>query len=145
MSDRREPAPGYSIPSWQLILQNQSYPRVGRIISIRARQSTSIDFFDLLPSAALGGFEDGVGYVVGGEAVFEGWAGDFATAQALDKVRHLMHKAVLVADLQARDPPFVHIRMIAIGDMERPPAAHPAFVLVIEVLQPMKVVQIPED
>ena len=54
-----------------------------------------------------------------------------------------MDEGVLVADLQAGHPPVLHIRMIAIGDVDAAPAAQPAFVAMIEILQPVQIVQIP--
>src|SRR4051812_38915504 len=56
-----------------------------------------------------------------------------------------MHKTVLVTDLQTRHPPFVHVRMISVSDMDRAPPTYPAFILVLEVLKPMEVVQIPKN
>src|SRR5262249_14335735 len=56
-----------------------------------------------------------------------------------------MDEAVFVADLQTGDPPVARVGMIAVSDMDRAPAAHAAFVLVIEVLQAMEIVQVPFD
>ena len=58
-----------------------------------------------------------------------------------------MHKRVLVADLQPGDPPFVHVGMLAtmVGHMDRPPAAKFPLITVVEILQPMQIVQIPGD
>src|SRR5262249_1799179 len=62
-----------------------------------------------------------------------------------EEVRDLMNKAVLVTDLQTGHPPVLQIRLVAVADMNAPPATHPAFVAVIEILQPMQIVQVPED
>jgi len=35
--------------------------------------------------------------------------------------------------------------MIAVGDVQRTPSAQPALVTMVEVLEPMKIVEIPED
>ncbi len=52
---------------------------------------------------------------------------------------------MLVADLQTRHPPVLHVGLIAIADMDRPPAADNAGVTMIEILKPMQIVQIPTD
>ena len=62
-----------------------------------------------------------------------------------EEIGDLMDEGVLVADLQARHPPVLHVGMIAVGDVERAPAAQPALVAVIEILQPVQIVQIPGD
>src|SRR5438477_440714 len=55
------------------------------------------------------------------------------------------NEAVLVADLQSGDPPVFHVGLIAIAHMDRAPAADDAGVLVIKPLQPMQIVQVPEN
>src|ERR1051325_1738282 len=55
-----------------------------------------------------------------------------------------MNEGMLVADLQAGNPPVLHVRMVAVGDMDALPSAEPAFVAVIEELQPVQIVQIPD-
>ena len=55
-----------------------------------------------------------------------------------------MGEGVLVTDLQAGHPPVLHVGMVAIGDMDAPPAAQAAFVGVIEPLEAMKIMQIPD-
>lgn len=59
----------------------------------------------------------------------------------------MMHERVFVADLQAGHPPLVHVGVFAavVGHVNRPPAAELAFVPVIEVLEPVQVVQVPLD
>src|SRR5207302_1422954 len=66
----------------------------------------------------------------------------FALFQPIEEVRHLMHERGLVTDLQARHPPLVHVRVPAavVGHMDRTPAAQPALIAVVEVLQPMEIV-----
>ena len=56
-----------------------------------------------------------------------------------------MDEAVFVTDLQARYPPVLHVWVIAIAHVDRTPAAHLAFVAVVEVLEAMQIVQVPED
>ena len=45
-----------------------------------------------------------------------------------------MDERLRVADLQAGNPPVFHVGMIAVGDVNRFPAANFAFVFVIETL-----------
>src|SRR4051812_38835019 len=52
---------------------------------------------------------------------------------------------MLVTNLQAGHPPFVHVRMVAIGDVKRAPPSDAPFVAVLEILQAVKVVQIPKN
>ena len=52
---------------------------------------------------------------------------------------------MLVSDLQARNPPPVHVRVLAICYVDAAPSANAAFIAVIEVLQTVQVVKIPDD
>ena len=54
-----------------------------------------------------------------------------------------MHERVFVADLQTRHPPVLHVRVVAVGDVDAAPAAGSPFVTMIEPLQAMQIVQIP--
>ena len=45
---------------------------------------------------------------------------------ASQEIGELMDERVLVADLQARHPPVLHVRMVAVGDVDAAPAAHAA-------------------
>ena len=63
----------------------------------------------------------------------------------MEEIRNLMHEAVFITDLQARNPPFTHIGMIAIGDMDAAPAAEAAFVTVLEILKAVEVVEVPKN
>jgi len=59
-----------------------------------------------------------------------------------------MDKRVLVADLQARHPPLVHVGVVGaiVGHVDRLPAARSTFAfLIVEDLEPMQVVQVPGD
>ena len=71
-----------------------------------------------------------------------GWHG-LLFAEGFEEIRDLMDEGVFVADLQARHPPVLHVGLIAVGDVDRLPAAELPFVAMVEVLQPMQVVQIP--
>ena len=59
----------------------------------------------------------------------------------------MVHEAVFVADLQAGDPPVVHVGVVTagVGDVDAPPAAEDAGIAVLEVAQAVQVVQIPGD
>src|SRR5258708_18351191 len=56
-----------------------------------------------------------------------------------------MNKAVLVTDLQAGYPPFVHVWMIAIGNVDAAPTAKTSFAAVLERLQAMQIMKVPTD
>src|SRR5258707_8925758 len=56
-----------------------------------------------------------------------------------------MNKRMLIPNCQSWHPPVGHIRMIAIGDMNGSPAAQRSFILVIEPLQPVQIMQIPSE
>ena len=61
----------------------------------------------------------------------------------LEEVGHLVHEGVLVADLEAGHPPVLHVGMVAVGDVDRLPAPEHAGVAVVEVLEPVEVVEVP--
>ena len=49
-----------------------------------------------------------------------------------------MHEGVLVADIEARYPPLVHVGMIPVGYVDGTPAAGPGvFLVIIKVFQAM--------
>src|SRR5436190_23197313 len=96
----------------------------------------------LLPLPALRRLEYCVRDLVGSERVAERRRQRLAFRRSLDEIRELMREGVLVADLQARHPPVLHVRLVAVGDVNVAPAAHATFVLVIEILEAVQVVQI---
>src|SRR5580692_4225653 len=55
-----------------------------------------------------------------------------------------MNESVFVSDLQPRHPPALHIRMISIRHMDASPAAQPRFVAMIEELNAVQVMQVPQ-
>ena len=79
--------------------------------------------------------------------VLEGRMHFLTRFKSLDEIGDLVHECVLVADLQTGHPPLVHVGMLAavIGHMNRSPSSQLAFVVVIEPLQPMQVVEVPTD
>ena len=98
-----------------------------------------------LPLTRLRRAQDSASHLIGGEAVAECRRGRLARFKAVDEVGGLMDEAVLVADLEPRHPPVLHIRMIAVRDVERPPAAYDSLIAMVEILQAVKVVEVPED
>ena len=68
-----------------------------------------------------------------------------ARLDACQEIGNLMHEGVLVADLQPWHPPMVHVRLIPIGNVDRPPTANDTVVCMIEVFQPVQIVQIPAN
>src|SRR5260221_7035087 len=55
----------------------------------------------------------------------------------------MMDERVLIADLESRHPPVLHVRLVAVGDVDVSPATDPALVAVIEPLEPVQIVEIP--
>ena len=68
-----------------------------------------------------------------------------AVGNTFQKICYLMDERMFVTDLQPRHPPFAHVRMLAIADVDAAPTAQRAFGAVIEPLQPVQIVQIPLD
>ena len=56
-----------------------------------------------------------------------------------------MDKAVLITNAAARNPPTVHVRLVAVGHVDGTPAAYDGFVLVVEIFKAVQIVQIPTD
>ena len=56
-----------------------------------------------------------------------------------------MNECVFVSDLQTWHPPVLHVRMITIGDVDRAPTAKSALVAMVEILQSVKIMKIPND
>jgi len=112
-------------------------------LKFKPRHATS--FFDVLPFSSSGGFQYGVADVLSFQSVAEVGAGAFFVAERLDEVGDLMHEGVFVADLRAGHPPIFLVGMFAVGDVDDAPSAGEPAVFVIEKLQAMKVVQVPED
>src|SRR5262249_23416178 len=61
----------------------------------------------------------------------------FVGSECLQEIGELVNECMFISNLQARHPPTLHIRMIAIGHMNPSPAAHQSFVTMIEVLNSM--------
>src|ERR1043166_2566843 len=91
------------------------------------------------------GLEDGIADILCFERIPEVGAGAFTFGEGGEEVGDLMNESVFITDLQTRYPPVLHVRMFAIGDVDRAPAAQPAFIAIIEVLQAVEIVQIPEN
>ena len=100
---------------------------------------------NVLPRAVLGGGEDGVADIGGLERVAEGGVAWLAALEAGKEVGHLMYEGVLVADAQAGNPPLVHVRHVAVGDVHVAPAASGRLVTVVKILEAVEVVQIPAN
>ncbi len=118
-------------------------PGVSGDVDTVRNSSARLDVDHRLPLPGLGRVEYGVADGLRLQGVAERGSGRLAVVQVLEEVGDLMHKRVLIADLEARHPPVLHVRMIAIGDVDRPPAAEWAFVAVIEVLEAVQVVEVP--
>ena len=56
-----------------------------------------------------------------------------------------MDEGMLITDLQAEYPPIFHVGLIAVRDMDTPPATHDRLIAVIKVLESMQVMEIPSQ
>ena len=102
-------------------------------------------FWDFLPAAGLAGFEHGIANVLRFQGIAEGRTGWFAVFNALEEIGDLVDKAMFVANLQARHPPVLHVRLVAITDVNRAPATNFALVAMVEILEPVQIVKVPEN
>ena len=73
--------------------------------------------------------------------------GNFTSFQTFEEISKLMNKRLAKADLKARHPPVVHVRMLTtgVGHVNGTPTAQLTFITVVKVLQPVQVMQIPLD
>src|SRR5262245_15246436 len=69
------------------------------------------------PPLGTRGLEHRVCDVVGGEAVSERRAHALAFAGRAQEIRKLVDEGVFVPDLQARHPPVLHVRVVAVCDV----------------------------
>src|SRR5262245_52483566 len=79
------------------------------------------------------------------QGIAKSWARRLIACEALEKVCHLVHKAMLVTNLQAWHPPLTHVRVVPISNMDGSPTTHSAFVAMVEIGQAMQIVQVPLD
>ena len=103
------------------------------------------DFFHLLPPSILRRLQNGIAHILRLQRIAESRLAWLAFAGGDEEVGDLVREGFRVADLQAGHPPVFHIRLVGVGDMHAAPAAHDAFVTVIEILEPVQVVEIPGD
>lgn len=88
---------------------------------------------DVLPRPFGGAREHGVA---------EGGAGRFAPIERRQEARRRMHERGPVPDREAENPPLVHMRMIEVNRVDRPPATHFGRVAVVEVRAAVQVLQV---
>jgi hypothetical protein len=91
------------------------------------------------------GFEDGVADVLGFEGVAEGGRRGFSCLEVFEEIGDVVDEGVFVADLEAGDPPVVHVGHVAVGDVDGAPAADDGFVAVVEPVEAVEVVEVPLD
>ena len=98
-----------------------------------------------LPIPLSCGLEDGITDLGGFQRVTEGGSAGLAVLDRIEEVGDLVHEGVLVADLQTGHPPLVHVRLIAVGDVDVVPASDERVVAVVEVFEAVQVVEVPLD
>src|SRR5437763_7727400 len=96
-----------------------------------------------LPASIARRLQHGIGHVVGGKRVTERGSDRRAIAERFEKIGSLMNERMLEPDLCSRHPPVLHVGMVAVGDVNAAPATQAALVAMIEILEPMQVVQMP--
>src|SRR5690606_2811314 len=89
--------------------------------------------------------EDGIADLLRLEGVAKRRTGGLSRRKSLQEVGDLVDESRLVSDRQARNPPVLHVRLVAVGYMNAPPTADSTLVAVVEVFESMQVVQIPAD
>src|SRR6202012_433566 len=87
---------------------------------LRSFSCFSLNFF---PLPGTGRLKNCIGYIICGEAIGKRRRRVLFPAYGLKKVRDLVDERVLIANLQARHPPVLHIRMIAVRNVHALPAA----------------------
>src|SRR5258708_28005539 len=102
-------------------------------------------FSHFFPFLRPGRLEHCVADVLRLQGISEGGAGWLSAGDALEKVGDLVDETVFVTDLQTGNPPFVHIRMVAVGDVDGAPAADAAFIAVLKELESVEIVEVPEN
>ena len=90
---------------------------------------------DFLPFPGSSRLENRVANQLSLQGVAESWRCGLAFGKAIDEVGYLVNETMFVANLQAGHPPFVHVRMVSVGDVNCAPAAHAALVAMFKVLQ----------
>src|SRR4030095_14014337 len=87
-----------------------------------------LDSLHLHPFASLAGLKHGIGHVICCQSIPKIGSCRRAILKPLHEVSNLMHKAVLVPELEARHPPVSAIGMVAVAHMDAPPAADLALI-----------------
>ena len=108
------------------------------------------DLTNLLPTTGLTRIEDCFANVLSLQGIAEvGSEGTLLPgAISLDKIGELVDEAMLVTDVQSGHPPLVHIGVFSsvVGDMDGSPATGlGVFLVVLEVFETVKVMQVPEE
>src|SRR6516162_8565174 len=111
----------------------------------RSHRPPTTTLRSLFPPAGLGRTEHGVNHSLCLQGILEGRLGRLVSIKRIQKVCDLVDEGVFEPDGQARHPPMGHVRMLSVRNMDRSPAAERAFVLVVEPLQPVQIVQIPGE
>ena len=96
-----------------------------------------------LPLATLCRSQDGICDVIDSEAIPEGRRCLAPTTKGFEEIGKLMDEGMLIAYLQARHPPPLHVGVVAVADVNALPSAQTPFIAMIEELEAMEIMQIP--
>src|ERR1700687_267537 len=99
----------------------------------------------LFPIVVFGGSQDSIGHIIRCHRFAKTRRRYVGVGQSAQKICCLMDKCVFVSDLQTRHPPMLHIRMITVGDVDRAPTTKSSLVAMIEILQSVKILKVPND
>src|SRR5580658_10460317 len=91
---------------------------------------------NLFPLFGLGRFQYRVSYIVGSKPVAKRRSGHAVFTDGQDEIRGLVNEGVLVADLESWHPPVLHVRMVAVRNVNVLPSAQLTLIAVVEVFQP---------
>src|ERR1700722_776849 len=97
------------------------------------------------PLFCLRGFQDGICHVLGGQAIAECWSRGTVAVERKNKIRDLVNERMFVPNLEAWNPPVLHVWMIAIGNVNALPAAQLALIAIVKVIEPVQVMEIPRS
>src|SRR5438445_3648437 len=100
---------------------------------------------DFYPTPLCRRLEHRVGHVVRSQRLPKRRGNALSFRQRGEKIGRLMDERVLVSDLQTRNPPMRHVRVFAVRNMYASPSPQASFIAVIEILQPMQIVQVPGE
>lgn len=111
------------------------------------RRRVVLGAFHVHPLSGFRGLEDGIANVLGAEGVSKIGKGLGGTRiiEMLHELDSTVHERVFVSEAKAGDPPVSGVGVVAIGDMDAGPATGFTGDVMIEVREPVEIVEVPGD